>query len=96
MYYTTETGIFLRTNGSLLTLPTRTGARAVDSRVPRVYQGGQSLKLSTKAVAFKRATLLIGGEGASMPIGGARTPWPLLSAGPASNAAIIALSGLGN
>ena len=49
-------------------LADRTGARAVDLRGPSVYQGDQSLKLSTKATVFKRVSLLIGGP--SMSIGG--------------------------
>ena len=55
-------------------LADRAGARAVDLRGPSVYQGGQSLKLSTKATVFKRVSLLIGGP--SMSIGG---PGPLLA-----------------
>ena len=40
--------------------PTRAGGRAVDLGGPSVYQGSQSLKLSTKAAVFKRVSLLIG------------------------------------
>ena len=39
----------------------RAGARAVDLGGPSVYQGCQSLNLSTKATVFKRISLLIGG-----------------------------------
>ena len=39
----------------------RAGARAVDLGGPSIYQGCQSLKLSTKAAFFKRLGLLIGG-----------------------------------
>ena len=38
----------------------RAGARTVDLGRPSVHQGGQSLKLSTKAAVFKRVSLLIG------------------------------------
>ena len=55
----------------------RVGARAVDLGTPSVYQGGQSLKLSTKAAVLERVSLLIGGPSTS--IGGARLP---LGAGP--------------
>ena len=58
-------------------LADRAGARAVDLRGPSVYQGGQSLKLSTKATVFKRVSLLIGGP--SMSIGGPGPPGPLLA-----------------
>ena len=65
---------------------TRAGARAVDLGGPNVCQGGQSLKLSTKATVFKRVRLLIGGR--SMPSvkhGQAPLPPPPLGAGPGSN-----------
>ena len=39
-----------------------------------VYQGGQSLKLSTKAVVFKRVSLLIGGGSQACRLRGAGTP----------------------
>ena len=39
----------------------RAGARAVDLGGPSVYQRGQCLKLSTKAIAFKKLSLLIRG-----------------------------------
>ena len=58
-------------------LADRAGAREVDLRGPSVYQGGQSLKLSTKATAFKRVSLSIGGP--SMSIGGPGPPGPLLA-----------------
>ena len=58
-------------------LADRVGARAVDLRGPSVYQGGQSLKLSTKATVFKKVSLLIGGP--SMSIGGPGPPWSLLA-----------------
>ena len=52
----------------------RAGVRSVDVGGANVYQGGQSLKLSTKAAVFKRISLLIGGP--SMSIGGlAPPPW---------------------
>ena len=43
-------------------------ARAVDLGGPSVYQGSQSLKLSTKVAVIKRVSLLIGGA-----------PWPAIS-----------------
>ena len=49
-------------------LADRAGARAVDLRGPSVYQGGQSLKLSTKATVFKRVSLLIGGQAPPGPL----------------------------
>ena len=45
----------------------------------RLSEGGQSLKLSTKAAVFKRASSLIGGKLVNW---GARPPWPPLGAGP--------------
>ena len=54
----------------------RASATAVDLGGPSVYEGGQNLKLSTKAAVFKRESLLIGGS--SMSIWEARLPWPLL------------------
>ena len=44
----------------------RTGGRAVDLGGPSVYQGGQNLKLSTKAAVFKKVSLLIGGPSMSI------------------------------
>ena len=38
--------------------PDRAGGRAVDLGGPSVYQGGQSLKLSTETAVFKRVSLL--------------------------------------
>ena len=40
----------------------RASATAVDLAGPSVYEGGQNLKLSTKAAVFKRESLLIGGQ----------------------------------
>ena len=57
----------------------RAGARAVDSRGPSVYQGGHSLKLSTKATVFKRVSLLIGGGGQACRLGAQAPPGPLLA-----------------
>ena len=48
----------------------RAGRRAVDLGGPSVYQGGQSLKLITKAAVFKRVSLLIGGQTCS-----GTSPW---------------------
>ena len=55
----------------------RAGARAVDLGGPSVYQGGQSLKLITKA-SFQKSKLVDWG-GPSMSIGGPGSP---LGAGP--------------
>ena len=63
---------------TFLTRLPRAGGRAVDLGGPSVCQGGgQSLKISTKAAAFKKASLLIGG--AKYVDWGAR---PTLGAGP--------------
>ena len=45
----------------------RAGARTADLGGPSIYQGGQSLKLSTIAAVFKRVSLLI--DGARPPLG---------------------------
>ena len=49
----------------------RAGSRAIDLGGLSVYQGGQSLKLSTKAGVFKRVSLLIVGGGKHVNWGGA-------------------------
>ena len=53
----------------------RAGARAVNLRGPSVYKRGQSLKLSTKAAVFKRASFLIGGGGAKNVDWNDGPPW---------------------
>ena len=57
--YTTKT--LLKMASGRMCRP-RAGARTVDLGDPSFYQGGQSLKLSTKAAVFKRENLLIGGQ----------------------------------
>ena len=54
----------------MLTLRGRAGARAVSRlRGASVYQGGESLKLSTRSTVFKRVSLLIGGWGQACRLG---------------------------
>ena len=67
----------------------RAGARAVDLGGPSVYQGGQSLNLSTKAVLFKRESLFIGG-GKHVDWGG-QAPLPPLGAGPAVHSSCVVM-----
>ena len=45
----------------LISCSYRAGGKEVDLRGPSIYQGGQNLKLCTKAAVFKRVSLLIGG-----------------------------------
>ena len=47
---------------------------------PSVYQGGQNLKLSTKAIVFKRENLLIGGGSKHVDWGRLASPPPLMQA----------------
>ena len=63
----------------------RTGDRGVDLGGPSVYQGGQSIKLSTKAAVCKRVSLLIGeakhvdwgGRPLQIPLGAGPGFWPI-------------------
>ena len=73
-----------RNIAAVATLCPRAGARAVDLGEPSVYQGGQSLKLSTKTTVFKRVILLI--NGAKHVDWRGQAPWSPIGAGPALSA----------